>query len=743
VVAVTARIAAAMMMLLLGLLSVPSAAPADPVSIDEMAFRDQPIADILLALAEATGTSIVPDHTVRGRASYRFQNTSLEAALRAFLPAHRLYTWQEGEVHFVSRVRVVASDTGTRVTVDANQVSARTVVELLAQRSGLSLEYGALPDTPISVHARKLPPEAVLRLALSRLPRYTLEQRPHGFAISRTHSRTDTRQQTARLRHGEGFRVSQEDSGLRVRVDRAPLGDVVSALLEDSKYNHVLLTEHQPTVQDFACEGLSRREALKLLVRAAGASLEVVEGTFFVAPQEPGSVFDPGTQRTAVSLAHITVEELRALFPSDLQARCSLVGQRDGRRALLFAPPAATAVVEGIVELADRPEIPASRRVQLRHSATQEVTDAIPQHLSSVEWIALPRQNALLAFATPRLLEAFAGFCGQFDHPSRLRTITLDHRDARSVLDHLPSSLDALALEASADRRTLYFTGTEEQLHTVREAIAAVDVAQTQLRYQLLMLEYQEGDERTWSHDISVSPADPEAGPALLGNLGRLMSIRFDVVSVFGYAFAASLNAGIGANRARVLADTVLRGLPGETVQFESTNTYRYRDSHIDPETGAPLATGVTREIVSGITVDVTGYPQGNGEIRVDVGAVVSKRGADLSGNSGNPPPTSEKELATSVRVRPGEPVALGELLTQNETVTGQRTPLLARIPLLGWLFKHRNRTSEQSRTALYLIVHPGVSRTRKVGSASPEARIRELADRVLGIAETREGGDG
>ena len=214
----TARIAAAMMMLLLGLLSGPAAAPADSVSIDEMAFRDQPITDILLALAEATGTSIVPDHTVRGRASYRFQNTSLEAALEAFLPAHRLYTWQEGQVHFVSRVRVVASETGARVTVDANQVSARTVVEMLAQRSGLALEYGALPDTPISVHARKLPPEAVLRLALSRLPRYALEKRAHGFAIVRADSRADTVQQTATLRHGEGFRVSQEDSGLRVWV---------------------------------------------------------------------------------------------------------------------------------------------------------------------------------------------------------------------------------------------------------------------------------------------------------------------------------------------------------------------------------------------------------------------------------------------------------------------------------------------------------------------------------------------
>src|SRR5208282_3611173 len=73
--------------------------------IKEMEFKNQAIVDILLALAQASGRSIVPDETVSGNASYYFSETDFETALKIFLTTYRMYCWKEGNITYISRVR--------------------------------------------------------------------------------------------------------------------------------------------------------------------------------------------------------------------------------------------------------------------------------------------------------------------------------------------------------------------------------------------------------------------------------------------------------------------------------------------------------------------------------------------------------------------------------------------------------------------------------------------------------------
>jgi type II secretory pathway component GspD/PulD (secretin) len=192
----------------------------------------------------------------------------------------------------------------------------------------------------------------------------------------------------------------------------------------------------------------------------------------------------------------------------------------------------------------------------------------------------------------------------------------------------------------------------------------------------------------------------------ITGQLGNLLNLNFDVITVFGYQFAARLNAAISDNLVSVFADTTLYGLSGQDIKFQNTSTYRYRDSNIDPETGRPIYSGVTREIVSGLLLEINGWVSGDGMITTSVTASVSKRGADSSGSAGNPPPTSEKVLTTQVRARSGETVILSGLRQNDSTIIEQRVPLISKIPILGWLFKSKNNTSENTQMIIYLVPH-------------------------------------
>jgi len=92
--------------------------------------------------------------------------------------------------------------------------------------------------------------------------------------------------------------------------------------------------------------------------------------------------------------------------------------------------------------------------------------------------------------------------------------------------------------------------------------------------------------------------------------------------------------------------------------------------------------------------------------ITTTVSASVSKRGADLSSGAGNPPPTSEKVLTTQVRARSGETVVLSGLRQNDSTLIEQRVPVISRLPILGWLFKSKNNTRENTQMIIYLVPH-------------------------------------
>jgi type II secretory pathway component HofQ len=101
--------------------------------IREMEFVNQSIVDILFTLAQTTGTSIVPDDSVTGNASYYFTDTELETALDNFLTTYNLVFWERDGVYYISKVLVTYDAEKEMVTVHARDVEPRTIIERLSK----------------------------------------------------------------------------------------------------------------------------------------------------------------------------------------------------------------------------------------------------------------------------------------------------------------------------------------------------------------------------------------------------------------------------------------------------------------------------------------------------------------------------------------------------------------------------------------------------------------------------------
>ncbi|MBU8912867.1 MAG: type II and III secretion system protein, partial [Spirochaetales bacterium] len=308
------------------------------------------------------------------------------------------------------------------------------------------------------------------------------------------------------------------------------------------------------------------------------------------------------------------------------------------------------------------------------------------------------------------------------DVPPTTTPIELEHIQVEMLLKNLPASASPGSIVPTSDPTRFFFRGTPEEQARFLIDLDVVDRPLPQIRYQLLVIQYEDGTARDFSFDLSNSITGPDSAQAFLGSVGNLLSLNFDVIAAFGYQFAARLNAQIANSAATVLVDTTLNALSGQSARFQSTNTYRYRDSVADPDTGDIVPTGVIREITSGLILRIDGWVSGGDLVTMDVSATLSKRGTDNS--DGNPPRTSEKVVDTHIRTASGEPVVLSGLVQQEVQRTITETPLLGRIPLIGLLFQERDETLENTELAIYIIPH--VER--------PATTPREISARLMDL---------
>ena len=273
-------------------------------------------------------------------------------------------------------------------------------------------------------------------------------------------------------------------------------------------------------------------------------------------------------------------------------------------------------------------------------------------------------------------------------------------------MEHLPPYVEKNSVFMADDSARLYFKGTEEAYKNLCQHLEVCDRPVARLSYDLLILQFDENLQNSWASSFGAQRLSAGERNDVSAVLGSVMGFNLNVVTSFGLSFAAELQASIEESRTRVYADTTLHGVSGQEIHFQNTNTYRYRDNNVDPETGKPVYSGVTREIASGIKLDILGWVSGDGFITSKVTASVSRRGNDTSASTGNPPPTSEKIVTTEVCGKSGEPVVLSGLVQKAESEQVKRTPFISKIPIIGNLFKSKNRTSENMQMVIYLVPH-------------------------------------
>lgn len=667
--------------------------------IKQMEFVNQSIKDILFTLAQTTGTSIIADDTVDGQASYHFSDTDLDTALEHFLSHYDLYFWKKDGIYYVSKVMVKYNAATGALTLFAKDVEPRLILEKISKEIKSTILFDALPRERLTVNADGLPVGRVIEIVMHRFSNYEVEDLGDYYYVKR-----QTVEGHSSPRSAAGT-VTAENGLFSISADSIRLTDVLLQLFSESGLEYSMMKRGDTVLENIHFKDKLFNELLRLVLERADGDFTIREDIYYIFDVSRNEILKKMNDIEYVKLDNIPVELLPSLFPAGLASSSIFKIDKDNNAIILSGTyEETTPVRDFITKLEAEYEEKQVSKLDLSFLTVDELLKLLPTRLQKLQVVRTGNPGTLILEATKEQIDDFTSFTQMIDIHGEGLAVPLKYIRAEDLFKNLPPSVSENDIVKSADPNLIFFKGSKEKLERFLKDLEYIDKPIPQIRYELLVVQYQESKNKEFGLTASNEIMQEGAQTSILGSLGNLVNLNLDIVTTFGYLFAIDLNAKISDSEARIMADTTLNGLTGEDISFQNTNTYRYRDMEIDPDTGEVKSTGVTREITSGLIININGWVSGDNMITMDVKSTVSKRGADVSSSSGNPPPTSEKVISTHVRTPSGKPVIISGLLQQERDVILQKTPILSSIPLLGWLFTSEVETFTNTELVIYIV---------------------------------------
>jgi type IV pilus assembly protein PilQ len=216
--------------------------------------------------------------------------------------------------------------------------------------------------------------------------------------------------------------------------------------------------------------------------------------------------------------------------------------------------------------------------------------------------------------------------------------------------------------------------------------------------------------------NVNLPPDSPTSG-LLIGSLFKGTNIDVQIL------------AAEQRGDAYVISDPSIVTSNGKSANIRSGATLLVQGAgtvNIGTGTGATSTTagGGLQEIETGVELTVTPQIMLDDYVKLDIEAVTSN--PDFSRAVQGIPIIVDNTATTTVLVKDGETTVIGGLTRFADSLSKRRVPYLSRIPLLGNLFKSKDRVAEN--TELMVFIKPTVIRVE--GIAPAQVRIRDLEER-------------
>lgn len=162
-------------------------------SIQSMEFQRQEMSDILLALGEYSGVTILPDETITGTVSFYFSESSLMDALEIFSNTYNLFYEKDGNIIKVSKIYSTFDKTSGNISIKAHDVPLSLIIKNISNKINKTILYDTLPQTALSLDIADLTVDEVLNICIKKYPEFEVEQNESYYYIKKIETNNNSK----------------------------------------------------------------------------------------------------------------------------------------------------------------------------------------------------------------------------------------------------------------------------------------------------------------------------------------------------------------------------------------------------------------------------------------------------------------------------------------------------------------------------------------------------------------------
>jgi type II secretory pathway component GspD/PulD (secretin) len=355
------------------------------------------------------------------------------------------------------------------------------------------------------------------------------------------------------------------------------------------------------------------------------------------------------------------------------------------------------------------PEEVTTQVINLEYADAQSVAASVNAAFPSAA-TADNRIQAVIVRGTPDEIREIRGLIANLDVPGPpppppppappppvTQVFKVKYAKASDVAGQLGGLVAAGSIIVDNRLNSLIVTGSDGTLTTVKDFLASVDVPQPQVSLELKFLEVSTNASRnlgvSWNAAVESSWTEIDRpGEALDGG-----SIGLQTFARSALELSSTINFLLSSGQAKLLANPKITTMDGLQANIHLGD--RIPLVYYDPRAGLYQATYID----VGVVLTITPIVNGDGYITTQVNPEISS----VTNFIQNFPQVTTRSTNTTVRVKDGETIIIGGLLSDNERISLQKIPILGDIPIIGALF--RNKSTSIDSTEVVFMVTPRV----------------------------------
>lgn len=495
----------------------------------------------------------------------------------------------------------------------------------------------------------------------------------------------------------------------------ADINDVLKALAMQTHTNVVSGTDVKGPIT-VSLAHVSLEEALDLITKLSGYQYAKVGRTYVIGT--PATIQTLAAAGTAQAPAVTTVlsfsysdpadltGEIKQLYPNVKASTGKAAGGQAGGGVLVLTGTADD--IEGVRRLVGDSEAMISRNVGTSHTEVYNIKYVSADDLQTVLARLVPG-----VIITPGPTQRTAPVAPATADASGTTATTTSYGAAAggtttSVTANLP---------IKATTSSLLLTGSDADLTRAQRVLTTVDVRPAQINFEAKITEVDLNAQKNLGLAYSFAGAQTRigesggggdnitAGPPKLGDSGYSgRPFKFGTFSrtALGDFVDVKLDALQQNGDVKLLSNPNISAVDGQPAAVFIGDNITY----ISSITSSPTGQNVTTATVSaGIKLFVTGKVNNDGYVTLNIHPEVSSVTFRVGIGGAQLPDISSREATTTLRVKDGDTIAIGGLISQQDVKSIQKIPILGDLPFFGQLFRDTQVTHNRNEVVIFIKV--------------------------------------